>query len=427
MKLIKNKKGFTLVELLAVLVILALLALLAGSAIMGSINKAEEQVTKAQEKAILNAAEKWSIDNSDKFDDIEGNTIQVGLDVVFVLDMSGSMTKTDIVSSTGYSISRNQAMVEATNSAMNELMTLNNNTRIGITLYGSSGIVFLPLNTYTSSNGSFVTYSSSKISTSSTLMVNGKTMSKKTQSLSGCTYTQAGIASGASQLMNADNKQNRIPVIIMLSDGAPSIGASDYDNVLKYNSRSGSDLGTCQTAGDENSSFGTIRSAMYYKNAVKESYGGSAVFFYTIGFGLDAGSYEEAVLNPTKANMENLSSKSSIAGSLYKKWKDDGKKNYSYADGAYIGKMDASTLKNLFINISNEVVEATKITQVCVTVKDLYDGGYLSTEDIEMADGEASSTYVLMNFNEATNQYNFSLAKNKQQEDDCKKLLEAQE
>ena len=144
MKLIKNKKGFTLVELLAVLVILALLALLAGSAIMGSINKAEEQVTKAQEKSILNAAEKWSIDNSEKFDDIEGNTIQVGLDVVFVLDMSGSMTKTDIVSSTGSSISRNQAMVEATNSAMNELMTLNNNTRMGITLYGSSGIIFLP-------------------------------------------------------------------------------------------------------------------------------------------------------------------------------------------------------------------------------------------------------------------------------------------
>ena len=35
-----------------------------------------------------------------------------------------------------------------------------------------------------------------------------------------------------------------------------------------------------------------------------------------------------------------------------------------------------------------------------------------------------SSTYVLMSYNEPTNQYTFALAKTEQQENDCKKILE---
>ena len=86
-----REKGFTLVELMCVLVILALLALLVGKAITGSINQAKDDLDESKKKAILNAAEKWSIDNSDKFDDFETKKIKVGLDVVFIVDMSGSM------------------------------------------------------------------------------------------------------------------------------------------------------------------------------------------------------------------------------------------------------------------------------------------------------------------------------------------------
>ncbi len=85
----KNKRsnlGFTLIELLCVLVILALLVTLVGRSFVKIINDAETELSESQEKSILNAAEKWATENSGEFDDIEGSSLQIGADIVFVLD-----------------------------------------------------------------------------------------------------------------------------------------------------------------------------------------------------------------------------------------------------------------------------------------------------------------------------------------------------
>ncbi len=417
-----NRRGFTLVELIAVLVVLALLLLLVSGTVSNIINKAKVDISDAQEKSILNAAEKWSIDNSEFFDDTEGNKIQIGLDVVFILDMSGSMGTVDVYNESGNRISRNKAMIDAVNEAM-LILGEGENTRMAIVLYGSTGITYLPLANYKTTNGQYIYNSGRYIYASTGLLKDGSPYSKSRQNLSGCTYTQIGISTGANILLNNSDTQNRIPVMIMLSDGAPSYGHTNYKNVGTTKN-----VGDCMTAGDQHSAYYTIKSAKYYKEAVKAHYNNATTFFYTVGFSLDSGSYEEVVLNPTPELVENLkSNRNSIARGLTNYLNNDPDKDFSYADASYIGKMDADTLKTVFSEISTTVVEASKVTLVCVTVQELYDKGYLSTNDVDLADGQAASEYVLMSYNEPTNQYKYSFARTDEQKRTCQEYLEAQE
>ena len=64
-----NKKGFTLVELLAVIVILALLALLTSTAITKIVKDSKQTLSDTQLNLIKSAAEMWGADNLDKLPD----------------------------------------------------------------------------------------------------------------------------------------------------------------------------------------------------------------------------------------------------------------------------------------------------------------------------------------------------------------------
>lgn len=395
-----NRKGFSLVELLCVIVILALLMLLVSGTFNNVINKSKETISEAQERSILSAAEKWSVDNSEEFDDIEGKKIQIGLDVIFILDISGSMefSSNKVLSSSGSRITRGQAMTEATNEAITVLFESNSNNRIGIVLFGNSGETFVPLDSYTTSSSYYLKYTPNtngqygKISTASlTSLTTGvkKSYSKQLQNLG----TQ--LATGVNQAWNIFNSQTvsdvRIPVVIILTDGDDFYPSTAIETITSK------------------------------KSSIARKYN-SATYVYTIGFGIQSGSKAALTLNPTAEAIEYAIANNTAAKSLATTLKRNNK-DYDYADGSFIGSMDATQLTSIFTSIAGEVIEATKITQVCVTVKDLYDGGYLSKKDFEMADGEAVSTYVIMNYNEATNQYNFSLAKTAKQESDCEKLL----
>jgi len=61
-----NKKGFTLVELLAVIVILSLLALIANSSVVNVVKNSKSDLYNTQLKLIESAAETWGDDNFDK-------------------------------------------------------------------------------------------------------------------------------------------------------------------------------------------------------------------------------------------------------------------------------------------------------------------------------------------------------------------------
>lgn len=65
-----NKKGFTLVELLAVIVILALLALLTSTAVTKLVKDSKNDLSEIQMKSIKSAAESWGAENLSKLPDV---------------------------------------------------------------------------------------------------------------------------------------------------------------------------------------------------------------------------------------------------------------------------------------------------------------------------------------------------------------------
>lgn len=407
-----NNKAFTLIELLAVLVILGLLAIIISSLVNNTIDRAKLVITNAQEDSILNAAEKWSVDNSDKFDDIKGNKIQIALDVLFVLDVSGSMgyRENRVLSSNGKSISRYEAMIEATNEALKILIPSNDENRVALVAYGSNTNTWLPLGNYYSSGDDFITWTRYSSTGDDWGTVNFPTLYKKNGSKVTSTYrlidsgtnTQKGIVDGAKILLNTSSSEasQRIPVVILLTDGLPISSDARLCGICSNTSMRETGLGTHY--------YYTLMAGYEYRNKIQAHYNNgngseNAIFFYTIGFGID------------NENARKILDPGSYAQT----------KSYNYVTSAYLdGHMNTTELRNLFSEISTEVVDATKITKVCVSVKDLYDKGYLSRKDINMANGEAASTYVIMDYNEATNQYNFNLAKTAKQESDCEKLLQ---
>ena len=74
----KDKKAFTLVELIAVVSILGLLALVVYPSIASVIKNAKEGAYKDQVIVIEKAAKSWSVDNADKIKD-DGEVYNLGV------------------------------------------------------------------------------------------------------------------------------------------------------------------------------------------------------------------------------------------------------------------------------------------------------------------------------------------------------------
>lgn len=81
----KNKKGFTLVELIVVLVILAILAALLVPALTGYIDKARKQSIIAETRQCVMAAQTIA---SEKYGATEGNVANTDIDVTKVTGLA---------------------------------------------------------------------------------------------------------------------------------------------------------------------------------------------------------------------------------------------------------------------------------------------------------------------------------------------------
>lgn len=230
-------------------------------------------------------------------------------DTVFILDVSQSMDNSRSV----------PQMVASANEAIKDLLALNLNNRVGVVLYSgnsnagtsstNTGTKLLELNRYTANRqGNYLTYSGSNDTTVSIAnglkFEGGANVSSKSKNTAGGTYIQNGLSLASDVFEAADDKvigsgnvqsgTKRMPIIVLMSDGAPTTGTQNYTNI--QTSTVGNGASTSAGLG-----FMTQLTAAHVKSQVETWYGGEAKF-YTLGLNLSATDNESyianSVLNP---------------------------------------------------------------------------------------------------------------------------------
>jgi LPXTG-motif cell wall-anchored protein len=273
--------------------------------------------------------QEWSVQN--EMDDT------TPVDVVFILDTSSSMITVD----SGTENYRWINSVNAINQIAKELMTRNSQNRIGLVAFASSVMEVLPLDRYsyneTTDDGEenkmpflyydTTTYESLEDSYRTLRVSDGVkgdrsgTISKKlaptyTSDESygqwAFTYTQLGYEKAYELFKDANSTTatvggktvTRQPVIILLSDGDPTLSSIDYMNP---------DGSAIYGAGSSKYQHGyyTVLSANYFKNMTSIFYG-KVAYLYTIALGIEYESqyktYSLAVMNPTEENINKITS-----------------------------------------------------------------------------------------------------------------------
>ena len=323
------------------------------------------------------------------------------MDNMLVLDVSGSMQGSNAV-----------AVVEATNRAIKTLLDQNVNNRVGVILYsgnhnfGNSGTgsasVLLPLGRYTTTNTMNVTGGTipayltiSGSGDSQTVQVassvnNGSAADSKT--VRGGTYIQNGLYQ-AWQQFNAvtDTKvpegqvqagTQRTPVVVLMSDGAPTTATTSYNNVGQSNLGDGGD--TTNFMG-----FVTQLTAAYVRGKVKAKYG-TEPKFYSLGVGTGNSSIATSVLNPAGSNdtingywrtFDSVAAGQNAWISGRSVYKDAAVAGKNYVDQYWLTN-SADGLINAFNQIVNTIVLASEQYSTLVDMTQGADlSGYVTFED----------------------------------------------
>ena len=236
-------------------------------------------------------------------------------DTVLVLDLSNSMQGEE------------DQLVKAANAAIKKLQQINNNNRVGVVFYSSqqlsgtsaydsSVVRVLPIGRYTEANGEFLVIkksgSSSTIAVKDSVRIEGQSADPRldnSMKVDNCTYIQAGLWEAMEMFLEMDTvvtgdnwqkDEARMPILVLMSDGAPTIGTSNYDNVGAANVGNGIDRNMTTGQG-----FLVQLTASYVINRIQNHYaeGGQAKsLFYTLGFNVSgtstANQIARSVLNP---------------------------------------------------------------------------------------------------------------------------------
>ncbi len=201
-------------------------------------------------------------------------------DTVLVLDMSSSMS-----GNVG-------DLATATNTALKALYEANPENRVAIVTYSADNDnatkIFLPLDTYTAT-GNYLSSRDNTLSVASGVKNSkGNTVSGSV-SLNRGTYIQGGIAKALEVLNSRTIVTDRIPVVVLMTDGEPTIGSTD---IVNPNGNLG--FGVNNVYGGDAYNFATQLSLAYMK---QEAY--KNMLLYTIGVGVDDSDSVLDILNPT--------------------------------------------------------------------------------------------------------------------------------
>lgn len=254
------------------------------------------------------------------------------VDVVFVLDTSGSMAATDtgetgnkVVLSNGrltyqenQALTRTEVMVNTINKTIANLMELNPENRVGVVTFSAhnlgvrntagnadndAAIVLSPLASQSGEAATnHLTYGTGTVNWAGNVITlhgrqaNGTVSTAERYYTGGATNIQAGIAKGAQMLAQASLEENnvRVPFLIVLSDGAPTVSSSNNNWWEPDMQRNHGDYTFVTGNNDmvEGNSFLTMLTAAYYKDVVSDHYTAASGYsnplnIYTVGLGLD--------------------------------------------------------------------------------------------------------------------------------------------
>ncbi len=250
------------------------------------------------------------------------------------------------------------AMIDATNSTIDKLMKQNTNNRVGVVLYSgnsasgdaatpSTATVVLPLGRYTGVEGEYLSVDAQK--TTSTLYtwrqngwfggsyvesgeatyvaegtaVNvsvkdgltteaGGRVTDSSKRANGGTYIQNGLYQAMNQFLNVTDTTvpegrpqagaERMPVIVLMTDGAPTIATTSYTNIGNSNTGDG-------TATNDRITFLTQLTAAYVRGRVIEKYKENdtdegEMLFLTLGLGTENSSQATNTLYPAGSNSD---------------------------------------------------------------------------------------------------------------------------
>ncbi len=229
-------------------------------------------------------------------------------DTVLVLDLSASV----------YDAGAMDDMVRAANDAIKRLMDLNHYNRVAVVAYSgnsnfgnsnkNTATVILPLDRYTAQNDflqyqwssqyGYQTYTGIRVA-NGVKNSNNQTMSQTSKVSSGGTYIQNGLYQGWEQFEKVEDTAigsgpmagtTRIPIMVLMSDGAPTAVTQNYQNV---GNSTGGDGGETSAG----ASFLTQLTASYVHNSMEEKYGREPLF-YTLGLSVGKDENALAVLDP---------------------------------------------------------------------------------------------------------------------------------
>lgn len=222
---------------------------------------------------------------------------QAPVDVVLVIDISGSMSNGSSNMDNGKSRIYNTA--QAANASIEALMEMNPNNRVALVVFSSNATTVLPLGRYTKlGSADYLTLNrdkgSSQYAQLTVKAVSGSGNVNRTVNVEGGTNLQVGfyegmniLASEAETVTNVNGTMlQRVPAVILLSDGSPTYSSDSrswWAPADNYNDGPGSEA-------YPGNGFKAILAASYMKDAIDRNYKVAGTSYatkvYTIGMGI---------------------------------------------------------------------------------------------------------------------------------------------
>ena len=255
------------------------------------------------------------------------------IDVVFVIDISGSMQ--DNMSNTD-NTDRIVATVDALNESVETVMGMNEYTRVAVVAFSGTSQVVLPLGRYTkgtrgNGNNRVTDYFSTNGRTLYTHVYadGAATQTTKDTTVTGGTNIQRGYYEGLNILASRNDVTadingttvNRVPAMIFLSDGAPTFSSSSESWWNPANN--GNDGPGNNPSGNTyfiGNGFKALLTGAYMKAAVNRVYNYD-VSVYTVGMGIAGLSGNEKNLAyTTLAPVDHWNDTNNVASDIREAW-----------------------------------------------------------------------------------------------------------